>query len=1374
VGSPRTDSSLRPLLDPSLAPLFWHSERAGIDSAWWSHVPFAHWLVVQTKPRVLVELGTHQGVSYSAFCEAVRLSGLPTKCHAVDTWKGDAHAGEYGEEVYEEFRKFHDARYAGFSSILRCTFEEALERIAEGSVDLLHIDGLHTFEAVRHDFTSWLPKLSERAVVLFHDTNERREDFGVWRFWEEVRGRYPSFEFLHGHGLGVLAVGSHPPQAVMELCSAGPEEVAALRLRFSTLGERWSAEAALRSTQVAFQQQVGDARAEIHQLRLAMQSQSAHEHQTEAELKERAEHDRSALLAQLEETRAEAERTISELRRQAEEAAARAALEIQEAQRRASTFAQRADELQAAAQTAMARAAAIESSTIWRATRPLRSAINRLPILRRVARKSYGLGQQVLQRVRHRQVQRARRADIETVKASPLFDAAWYLRHYPDVRKSGMDPAVHYVMFGARENRAPGPRFDGGWYRQTYPDVAASGMNPLVHYIRFGEREGRSTRWADAYARWVQEYDTLTDADREGIRRHIATLTWKPLISVVVPVYNTNERHLVEMIESVRRQLYPHWELCLCDDASTEPHVDATLKKYAALDHRIKTVRRETNGHVCAATNAAFALASGEFVALLDHDDLLTEHALYEIAVELNAHPDADVVYSDSDNIDDSGVRSMPYFKTDWDPDLMLGHNMVSHLGVYRRALVEQIGGWRIGFEGSQDYDLMLRAADATTPDRIRHVPAVLYHWRRGAASPSFSEASLERCIVAARRAIREHLERADIRARVEPAPNTLSFTRVVYELPVERPLVSIIIPTRDRADLLSRCVDGVLARTDYGPLEVIIVDNESREPETLALLSRLAEDPRVRILRYDGPFNFAAMNNRAANEARGEVLVLLNNDVNVRSPQWLEEMVSHALRPGVGAVGAKLLYPDGKVQHAGVVLGVGQNADRAGHFFYGRPNGPGYFGFLALTRRVSAVTGACLAVRRSTFLEVGGFDEVNLPIAYNDVDFCLRLGERGYVNIWTPHAELDHHESASRGRDLDGEHALRLQQAANHLLQRFGSRATSDPHYNPNCSLITTDFAPAFPPRRRKPWVPVAQPAPQSGRVRTLLGDLDRRAHILEIGPSYNPIAPKADGWNTKTLDHATRSELMVKYRGHPGVDVERIEEVDFVWTGGTLVDAIPAEYHGSFDALIASHVLEHTTDLVGFLDAAETLVTPTGVVILALPDKRYCFDYFRPLTTTGDVLDAHAARRSRHTRRVHFNQAAYAVRNSGDGAWGQAPVRELTFFHPLEHAKNVFSTISEDPASPYHDAHAWQFTPSSFELIMLELARLDETDWRVERITPPTGCEFYVWLRRGGRQAASALSEQEFQSRRLALLKQTLLDAQDQINYLKSAGAR
>jgi GT2 family glycosyltransferase len=669
-------------------------------------------------------------------------------------------------------------------------------------------------------------------------------------------------------------------------------------------------------------------------------------------------------------------------------------------------------------------------------------------------------------------------SDAQLIAKSGLFDPAWYRARNPDL-PSDMDPLVHYVTIGSSEGRRPNALFDPKWYCVQNPDVRLSGMEPLAHYIAYGCAEGRhqqnvapqiiGQQLDPSYTRWVAEYDTLDDTDRAAICTHIAQFTWRPLISVAAPVYNTDEKYLREMIESVMCQIYPDWELCLADDASTKPHVERVLQEFANRDRRIKFLRRNINGHISAATNTALDLATGEFVALLDHDDLLSETALYEVAVELNAHPDADVVYSDSDNVDDSGQRSAPYFKTDWNPDLMLGHNMVSHLGVYRRSLVEELGRLRVGFEGSQDYDLMLRVADASAPSRIRHIPALLYHWRRNASSPSFSEKSLERCVVAARRAIREHFERTGLQARIEVAPKCPHWTRIIYPVPRDRPLVSIIVPTRDRADLLARCADGVLTRTDYGPLELVIVDNDSTEAETHGLFARLTHDSRVRVIQHPGNFNYAAINNHAVREAGGEVVVLMNNDVDVISPMWLEEMISHALRPEIGAVGAKLLFANGHVQHAGVVLGVGHGA---GHFFAGASREDvGRFGFLWMVRRVSAVTAACMALRRSVYLKVGGLDEANLPVAFNDVDLCLRIGERGYGIVWTPHAELYHLESATRGADTDPERWARLERDAEELRKRWGEVLDRDPFYNQNCSLAGACFEPGFPPRRRRPW---------------------------------------------------------------------------------------------------------------------------------------------------------------------------------------------------------------------------------------------------------------------------------------------------------------
>jgi GT2 family glycosyltransferase len=609
-----------------------------------------------------------------------------------------------------------------------------------------------------------------------------------------------------------------------------------------------------------------------------------------------------------------------------------------------------------------------------------------------------------------------------------------------------------------------------GPLRAVAGKLPASLRSPLMRFLRTAYRvsQGNSIK---RYDRWVKDFDTLSQADRDKIRAHISRLASKPLISVLMPVYETPEWALREAIDSIRRQLYPHWELCIADDASAAPYIADLLRRAAADDPRIKWMRRPRNGHISAASNSALSLATGEFVALMDHDDLLPEHALYEIAVALNKHPTLDIVYSDEDQIDRSGRRFSPYFKTDWNIDLLLGHNMISHLGVYRRTLLEHVGGFREGFEGSQDYDVALRCADATVAGRICHIPAVLYHWRRDFGEASFSEQRQDRCSSAALRAISDHLHRRHECGEVKPHAVLPYWARVVRAVPRPAPLVSLIVPTRDRPDLLGRCVGGLLNRTDYPEMEVLVVDHESKLPETFELFKKLQLDERVRIIPYVGPFNYSAMNNMAVTKAEGSIIGLINNDIDVINPDWLSEMVALSVINDVGAVGAKLIYPDDRVQHAGIVLGV---SGIANHFNYAmRRSNPGYFGRNVLTSSVSAVTGACLIVRKAAFEQIGGLNETDLAVAFNDVDFCLRLKKRGYRNVWTPHAELYHHESATRGADHAPENVERFQREIDYMQRNWGHEIDHDAFYNENFSTDTSEcFQLAFPPRRKKPWL--------------------------------------------------------------------------------------------------------------------------------------------------------------------------------------------------------------------------------------------------------------------------------------------------------------
>jgi|GEM_PF-965881 len=633
----------------------------------------------------------------------------------------------------------------------------------------------------------------------------------------------------------------------------------------------------------------------------------------------------------------------------------------------------------------------------------------------------------------------------------------------------------------ARENPDELARAITRWVEEAAfaREIAAAGLRTFERHFtldrfagRFAEllqslgREPIKERSAApiTYQSWVARFDTRRRSDVIELRRRHRTMRRHPVISVILPVYNPERRVLEAAIASIEGQLYEHWELCIADDASTDPEIRPFLEQVAARDPRIKLILREKNGHISACSNSALGLATGEWCALLDQDDLFAEHALSFAALEIENHPDAGLIYSDEDKIDEAGARSNPFFKPDWNPELFLGQNFINHLGVYRTDLLREIGGFREGFEGSQDYDLALRCVERLRTAQIRHIPRILYHWRAVAGSLAAVADAKPYAKEAARRAIGDHLQRQGIAGRVEACPENVESHRVIYELPDPPPLVSIIIPIRDRVSLLERCIEGLHERTDYGPFEVVIVDNGSEEAATLEFLRVLEEKIEARVLRVEGEFNFSRLINRGAAAAKGDVLAFLNNDIDASESGWLREMVSHAVRAGVGAVGARLWYPNGTLQHGGVVLGLG---GVAGHAFTGVPRGhAGYFNRTYLQQNCPAVTGACLLVRKEVFEKAGGFDETNLAISFNDIDFCLRLKAASLKNVWTPYANLLHHESASRGHQRAPEEQAQFVREATFMQEKWGFELLHDPFYNPNLSLNLPGFELAVPPR--------------------------------------------------------------------------------------------------------------------------------------------------------------------------------------------------------------------------------------------------------------------------------------------------------------------
>ena len=584
------------------------------------------------------------------------------------------------------------------------------------------------------------------------------------------------------------------------------------------------------------------------------------------------------------------------------------------------------------------------------------------------------------------------------------------------------------------------------------------------------------SRKRNNYAKWIRRYDTLTDADRAAMRAAIRALARKPLISVVMPTYNSKPEWLIAAIESVRRQIYPHWQLCIADDASTDAAVRPILQRYAREDPRIKVVFRERNGHISAASNSALDLVAGEWVALLDHDDVLAEHALFWVARAVDRHPEARLIYSDEDKLNADGQRCEPYFKCDWNIDLFYSHNLFSHLGVYSTTLVREVGGFREGFEGSQDYDLALRCLERIRPSGVHHIPRVLYHWRTHAESTAHDSEAKPYAMLAGERALNEHLGRRGVAAHVELIGHGY---RIHYALPDSPPRVSLIIPTRNKLPLVRQCVASILEKTTYPHYEILIVDNGSDDPATLRYFEEIAADARVRVVRDDRPFNFSALNNAAVRRAKGAVIGLINNDIEVIAPDWLSEMVSLALQPSIGAVGARLWYPNDTLQHGGILLGVGGLAAHAHK--HGLRHEYGFFGRASLVNGFSAVTAACLVIRKSIYQEVGGLNETDLQVAYNDVDFCLRVREAGYRTVWTPYADLYHHESASRGSDDAPAKQVRLAKEIAYMKERWNHILLKDPAYSPNLTFDREDFSLAWPPRIE----PIASPVPDSPEIR-------------------------------------------------------------------------------------------------------------------------------------------------------------------------------------------------------------------------------------------------------------------------------------------------
>ena len=675
----------------------------------------------------------------------------------------------------------------------------------------------------------------------------------------------------------------------------------------------------------------------------------------------------------------------------------------------------------------------------------------------------------------------------------PLFDSKYYLSEYPWLAESGINPLVHYLDYGAGEGRDPHPLFDTDYYLEHYghllaegtsplayfiekggyqghhpslafdttyylevnSDIAKANVNPVIHYLGFGFAEGRY-RW-DSYTKYIENYLWPNWRYREA-KNNISSFDYKPVFSIIMPVYNTTEKWLRKAIESVLEQIYPHWELCIADDCSKESHVRSNLEEFGTRDSRIRVTYRDQSGHIATTSNTALAMATGEFVALMDHDDELHDTALYENVRLLNEHPDADLIYSDEDKINENGLRFQPFFKPDWSPDTLLSHMYTGHLSVYRRSLVERIGGFRSEYNGSQDYDLALRFTELT--DQIHHIPKVLYHWRTAEGSTASDINAKEYAFTAAVKALEDTIDRRGESGSVSQVPSYYNYYIIDHTLSNE-PKVSVIIPILDRPNrskFLDDCLESILIHTTYNIYEIILVKSHDADIEFLQLVERFqkAAKEKLKVVFSVGSGNLSTLINEGTRFAKGDVLVLLADSMTIKHSDWLEKLVGQAVCRNIGAVGGLILKDDRRILSAGLTLVPEKRAIDSHENF--PINRLGIYGRLLVPVNVAALRSSFLVVKRSLFERHGGFDE-SLQFDSAGIDFCLWLLHNGYRNVVMSHvhalqndADFERLSGGFKGSD-QGLKDLGI------LKQKWKIFFDNDPYYNTNLTKESGNY---------------------------------------------------------------------------------------------------------------------------------------------------------------------------------------------------------------------------------------------------------------------------------------------------------------------------
>ena len=690
--------------------------------------------------------------------------------------------------------------------------------------------------------------------------------------------------------------------------------------------------------------------------------------------------------------------------------------------------------------------------------------------------------------------------EYNSIKKSNLFDEKYYLETYSDIKDSKIDPIKHFMEYGWKEGRNPSAKFDTNFYLETYKDVKDADINPLIHYIKFGKNEKRKpkkildanfqkmikiinyvknnpklinktlleikkeglkktikkvSQKGDSLVNidiCIQKYSYIENFDLEKIYKDITQMKSRPFLSIVMPVYNVAPKWLDLALKSIEDQFYDNWELCIVDDCSTNQETLNYLKTIKNTKVRIKFLTKNLN--ISGATNEAISMALGEYIVFMDNDDEITKDALYELAKAINSHNKPDMIYSDEDKIDTEGITSEPFFKPNWSPDTFMSIMYICHLTCYKKTIIDKLNGLRIGYEGAQDYDLGLRFMEVSS--NVVHIPKVLYHWRTLETSVASNMSSKGYAVESLKKAKIDALQRRKLTGKLIEIEKFPGQYIVSYENQ-NNPKVSIIIPTKDCYEVLKTCIDSIYDKTKYENYEIIIVNNQSIEKKTFEYFKSLESKKNLKIIDFNETFNFSKMNNLGVKNSDGEFLLFLNNDTEIMTDNWLNEMIGYASLKHIGAVGVRLHFPKtNNIQHCGIV----NLNDGPGHAFYNFSSEHIYaFGRNILPFNYIAITAACMMIERKKFLDVNMYDE-SFPIAYNDVDLCFKLHNNNYYNVSLNHIYLIHYESVSRGIDHEDSQKLkRLEKERKRLYQKHPHLYYKDPFYNVNLHPNSIDF---------------------------------------------------------------------------------------------------------------------------------------------------------------------------------------------------------------------------------------------------------------------------------------------------------------------------